>query len=76
MVNVFVFYASLRLCSYFSVLITLAGSTSPQRYYFYPCIAIKIVFISLLLFLNLHRNIKWLSNRCSKVKGIIFFIFS
>ena len=55
MVNVFVFYASLRLCPYFSVLITLARSTSPQRYYFYPCIAIKIVFISLLLFLNLHH---------------------
>lgn len=57
MVNVFVFYASLRLCPYFSVLITLAESTSPQRYYFYPCIAIKIVFISWLFFLNLHHTI-------------------
>lgn len=66
MVNVFVFYASLRLCPYFSVLITLVGSTSPQRYYFYPCIAIKIVFISLLLFLNLHHIVLllWSSSPC------------
>lgn len=75
MVNVFVFYASLRLCPYFSVLITLAESTTLQRYYFYPCIATKIVFISLLLFLNQHRNIKWLSNRCSKVKRNYTFHF-
>lgn len=69
MVNVFVFYASLRLCPYFLVLITLAESTSPQRYYFYPCIAIKIVFISLLLFLNLHRTVLllWSSSPCLSV---------
>ncbi len=72
MVNVFVFYASLRLCSYFSVLITLAGSTSPQRYYFYPCIATKIVFISLLLFLNLH-HIVLLRRSSSPCLSVQFF---
>lgn len=66
MVNVFVFYASLRLCPYFSVLITSAESTALQRYYFYPCIATKIVFISLLLFLNLHHIVLllWSSSPC------------
>lgn len=69
MVNVFVFYASLRLCSYFSVLITLADGTTLQRYYFYPCIATKIVFISLLLFLNLHHIVLllWSSPPCLSV---------
>lgn len=69
MVNVFVSDVFLRLCSYFSVLITLVGNTSPQRYYFYPCIAIKIVFISLLLFLSLHHTIllPWSSSPCLSV---------
>lgn len=69
MVNVFVSDVFLRLCSYFSVLITLAGSTSPQRYYFYPCIATKIVFISLFLFLNLCHTIllPWSSPPCLSV---------
>lgn len=69
MVNVFVFYASLRLCPYFSVLITLAEGTTLQRYYFYPCIATKIVFISLFLFLNLCHTIllPWSSSPCLSV---------
>lgn len=69
MVNVFVFYASLRLCPYFSVLITLAEGTTLQRYYFYPCIATKIVFISLVLFLNLHHIVLllWSSSPCLSV---------
>lgn len=69
MVNVFVSDVFLRLCLYFSVLITLAGGTTLQRYYFYPCIAIKIVFISLLLFLNLCHTIllPWSSPPCLSV---------